>query len=396
MKNPQFDITHKHASSKARVGRITTQHGIVETPAFIFCATKASIKGLSPQQIKDCGSQIILSNTYHLMVNPGSEIIKLNGGLQKFTGWNGPMFTDSGGFQIFSLGHGSVANEIKGRNQLKHKSSLLKITKDGAQFQSYLDGSKQMLTPEKSLQIQADLGADLIVMFDECTPYNISKQKTYQSMLLSHDWGKRSLAEFNRSAQEHQGLYGVVQGGVYESFRQESVDFNMENDFFGIAIGGSLGANKEQMYDIVAHTTDYIGGSERPIHLLGIGGVRDILNNVVCGIDTFDCVHPTRLARHGGALVAASYQEDKREHLNLLNAKFKYDTRPIMEECLCSTCQTHSRSYLHYLFKAKEMYAGQAITIHNISFMNKLFADIREGIKHNKSIKEMCQYWIKE
>lgn len=379
-----FEYIRPHPSSQARLGRITTPHGIIETPAFIFCATKAAIKGLSPAQMQEAGTQVILSNTYHLMLQPGSETIALHGGLHKFMGWNGPMLTDSGGFQIFSLGHGSVAQEIKGRHQgtEPRKKSLLKITEEGAIFKSYLDGSKHMLTPEKSIQIQRDLGADLIVVLDECTPFSVDKTYTAKSMEMSHRWALRSLAEFERHNKGTQSLYGIIQGGVYEDLRQRSCDFVNSQNFFGHAVGGSLGASKEQMAEVVAFTVPKLT-PDRPIHLLGIGGIADIIKGVEAGIDTFDCVHPTRLARHGGALVG--HGDGGRDHINLRNHRFSRDQNPLDLGCGCSTCKTFSRSYIHHLLKAQEVLAIALITMHNVCFMNRLMEKIRAALKSGTS-----------
>lgn len=363
----------------ARIGEITTPHGVIKTPAFIFCGTKASVKGISQKQLAENDTQIILSNTYHLFSFPGSDYIKKRGGLHKFMGWNGPMFTDSGGFQIFSLGHGSVADEIKGRRC--GLSTLTKINEDGATFRSYWDGSEQLLTPEKSIKVQRDLGADLIVVLDECTPFHSDKKYTEKSMERSHRWEKRSLDEFIRHNDFSQALYGIIQGGIYPDLRKRSAEFVNENAFFATAIGGTLGSTKEQMYEVIDMAMEGLNKKQRPIHLLGIGGIADIFRGVRMGIDTFDCVHPTRIARHGGALVKAAYRDsDSREHINLKRSEYFADDNPIEPDCDCETCRTFSRSYLHYLFKAKELLALQAIAVHNIRFMNKLMEEIREGI----------------
>ena len=375
-----FTYHQPNPNSRARLGKITTPHGVIETPAFIFCATKAAIKGLTPAQMKEAGTQIILSNTYHLMLQPGSDVVAHHGGLHKFMGWDGPMLTDSGGFQIFSLGNGSVAQEIKGNRQFTEgkKKTLLKITEEGAAFKSYLDGSKHLLTPEKSIQVQRGLGADLILVLDECTPFHVDKFYTGKSMEMSHRWAVRSLQEFNRHDNGAQALYGITQGGVYEDLRKESCDFVNSQPFFGHAIGGSLGATKDQMAEVVEIAMQQLV-PDRPVHLLGIGGVEDIYRGVAQGVDTFDCVYPTRVARHGGALVKGG--DGKRDHLNLRNAKYKLDQGPIEEGCDCSTCKTYSRGYIYHLLKAQEVLAIQLITMHNVRFMNRLMESIRQSIK---------------
>lgn len=388
-KNFKFEIITSR-EDRYRCGKLITPHGIIETPAFIFCGTKASVKGISPNQLHENETQIILSNTYHLFSYPGSKYIKLRGGLHKFMGWNGPMLTDSGGFQIFSLGHGSVADEIKGKRC--GTSTLVKITEEGAVFKSYWDGSTQILTSEKSIKTQVELGADLIVSFDECTPYHSDKKYTEASMERSHRWEKRSLEQFKLMDNDSQALYGIIQGGIHEDLRKRSAEFVSENPFFATAIGGSLGANKTQMYEVVDMAFNGLDIA-RPIHLLGIGGISDIFKGISFGIDTFDCVHPTRIARHGGALVKAAYRDNpSREHINLKRSEYAEDDNPIEVDCDCSTCKSFSKSYLHYLLKAKELLAIQAIAIHNIRFMNKLMQEIRSGIKNN-NINEIKSKW---
>jgi queuine tRNA-ribosyltransferase len=375
-----FKYTRPKPNSRARLGKITTPHGIIETPAFIFCATKAAIKGLTPTQMKDANTQIILSNTYHLMLQPGSEIVAKMGGLHKFMGWDGPMLTDSGGFQIFSLGHGSVAQEVKGNRKFAEskQKTMLKVKEEGALFKSYLDGRKHLLTPERSIQVQRELGADLIVVLDECTPFHVDKRYTRRSMEMSHRWAMRSMGEFKRHDNGKQQLYGIIQGGVYEDLRQESCDFVNSQPFFGHAVGGSLGADKDQMAEVVSFTIPKLA-EDRPIHLLGIGGIQDIYRGVEAGIDTFDCVHPTRVARHGGALMKET--ESGRDHINLRNARYKDDPTPIDETCGCATCQNFSKAYLHHLLKAQEVLAISLITNHNVFFMNRLMQEIRDDLR---------------
>jgi queuine tRNA-ribosyltransferase len=388
-----FTTQYPIVGSRARLGKLQTPHGTIETPAFIFCATKAAIKGLTVDQMHACDTQIILSNTYHLMLQPGAEIISKIGGLHKFMGWNGPMLTDSGGFQIFSLGHGSVAAEIKGKRTTDRPKTLLTISEEGAKFKSYIDGSMHLLTPEKSIQIQRLLGPDLVVVLDECTPYHVNKAYTQRSLELSHRWALRSLREFQRKDDGSQALYGIIQGGVYEDLRKEGCDFVNSQPFFGHAIGGSLGADKSQMYDVVAITAAKLDPT-RPIHLLGIGGIRDIFEGVAHGIDTFDCVHPTRLARHGGALVRPPHAlKEGGEHLNLRNSACREDHNPIEPDCSCSTCQNYSRAYIHHLLKAQELIGMTLITLHNVTFMNRLLAAIRLAIAQGRLTEER-KHWI--
>lgn len=394
--NFSFQISKTSKKSRARLGTLKTPHGDVATPSFIFCATKGAIKGLSPDEMRKSGTQIMLSNTYHLMLSPGGKRVMQFGGLHKFMGWDGPLLTDSGGYQVFSLGHGSVAQEIKGNRHTSpdRNKTLLNITEEGALFKSYIDGQYHLLTPEKSIQVQRQLRPDFAVVFDECTPFHVDKNYTARSMERSHRWERRSLAEFKRHHDGTQALYGIIQGGVYEDLRREAVDFVNETPFFGHAIGGSLGASKEQMYEVVDYTTARLS-KERPIHLLGIGGLGDIFKGVACGIDTFDCVHPTRLARHGGALVrfAQNLTKPGREHINLMNQQFLNDPMPIDETCPCSTCKNFSKGYLNYLLRAHEPLALSAITTHNVMFMNRLFSEIRESLEHDQ-LDALAHEWI--
>ena len=325
--------------------------------------------------MREAGTDIILSNTYHLMLSPGADLVADMGGLHKFMGWDGPMFTDSGGFQIFSLGYGSVADEIKGRGQRHRTKTILKISEEGAEFRSYLDGAKHFLSPEASVQIQRKLGADLIVQLDECTPFHVDKDYTARSMAMSMRWGDRSLAEHARLDDGKQAMYGIVQGGVYEDLRRESSAWTKDRNFFATAIGGSLGSDKAQMYEVVAMCSEHIHQS-RPVHLLGIGSFIDIFVNVRQGIDTFDCVSPTRIARHGWALVKGA----PKERINLRNAPFMRDQNPIDATCTCFTCQNHSRGYIHHLFRTGELLGMQLVSIHNVATMNRLLRDVRGAI----------------
>lgn len=393
--NFNFQITAQAKNTRARTGLLTTPRGVVQTPAFIFCGTRAVMKGLSPDVMRAANTQIILANTYHLMLNPGSELIAKAGGLHQFMGWQGPMFTDSGGFQIFSLGHGSVAEEIKGRRKFNRCQSLVKITEHGAEFRSYIDGTKHILTPEESMRIQHQLGADLIVVLDECTPFHVDKNYTDRSMHLSHRWAARSYDAFQLQNDGKQALYGIVQGGIYPDLRRESADFVNNQDFFAHAIGGSLGATKEQMYEVVDMTMQILD-PKRPVHLLGIGGIRDIFQGIEYGIDTFDCVHPTRLARHGGALLRPNLHPQPqvgREHINLKNSQFREDWTAIDSECSCHTCKNYSRAYLHYLLRAQEILALSAISLHNVTTMNRVMQDIKQGIEKN-NLSEIKKYWL--
>lgn len=385
-----FDILARDGGSRARLGRLTTPHGPLMTPAFIFCATKAAIKAAGPAELKAANADIILANTYHLMLQPGAELVEKMGGLHRFMGWDGPMLTDSGGFQIFSLGHGSVADEIKGKRNTARPDTLRKITEEGARFRSYIDGAYHLLTPESSIDIQRRLGADLIVVLDECTPYHVDRDYTALSMAMTHRWGDRSLAEFIRGHDGRQALYGIVQGGVYEDLRRESAEFVSSRPFFGYAVGGCLGGNKGEMYEVVGHAMRHLS-PERPVHLLGIGDVPDIWTGVEMGIDSFDCVSPTRIARHGWALVRRA----DNHRLNLRNARFREDSGPIEAECHCPACRGYSRAYIHHLLRAGEMFGLQLLTQHNIAFMTRLMATIRAALLAGR-LAEAKRAWFAE
>ena len=392
-----WKISHLSKKYRARTGIIKTPHGNIETPAFIFCATKGALKSFSVENAKDNNTQIILSNTYHLMLQPGSEIIAQHGGLHKFMNWNGPMLTDSGGFQVFSLGHGSVADEIKGRLlNSKRKKTLIKINEEGALFKSYIDGKDILFTPEKSVQVQRDIGADFILVFDECTPFHVDKNYTEKAMLRSHRWAKRSINSFKQNLKYKskygsagpQQIYGIIQGGVYEDLRERSIEFNLnEIDPFGIAIGGSLGSNKKEMHNVVNFTASKLN-NKFPVHLLGIGDPNDIWNLVKSGIDTFDCVSPTRLARHGIALI-----KNKTGKLNINNSAYNYELGPIDKKCNCNTCKNYSLAYLHHLFKANELLGLQLVSTHNVFFMNNLMSTIRSSIKNDR-LDEARKDWM--
>ena len=384
--NNFFEVISQDENSKARVGVLKTVHGNLETPAFIFCGTKATVKGVLPSSLIETNTQIILSNTYHLMLQPGSEVIANSGGLQKFTNWNGPMMTDSGGYQIFSLGHGSVSEEIKGKNLTGRNKSLLKITEEGASFKNYLNGDKILLTPEKSIDIQRDLGADLIFVLDECTPYNVDKNYTEKSMHMTHRWAKRCMKNFKSDNKKYvaengsagkQKLYGIIQGGVYGDLRKQACEEICSMNFDGLAIGGSLGGTKEQMYEVFDFCSSSIDSS-RPVHVLGIGGLDDILEGVSRGFDTFDCVSPTRIARHGVML-----SKNKKKGINLNNSSFKNDHSPLDENSEINIGRNYSKAYIHHLFKSNEILGMTILSIYNIWFMNNFLMQIRKSI-HEK------------
>lgn len=386
----RFTYQPVEGSPRARLGLLETPHGTIETPNFIFCATKAAIKGATMDQVKACGADIILANTYHLLLQPGPEVVAAHGGLHRMMGWNGPMLTDSGGFQIFSIGHGWVADEIKGRRHRGSPAQQVKITEEGATFRAYTHGRAVTLTPEEAIRVQRALGADLIVVLDECTPFHVDRDYTARSMALSHRWADRSLAEFRVGDDGRQALYGIVQGGVYADLRRESAEFVNARPFFGQAIGGCLGQNKAQMREVTAMARSPLR-DDRPTHLLGIGGISDLWDGVAMGIDTFDCVHPTRLARHGGAL-CRPWENDGLEHLNLRNARFRTDYAPLDPHSSCAFSRQYTRAYLHHLLKAGETLGGQLLTLHNIAFMAGLAREIRAALREGR-FSEAREKW---
>ena len=391
-----FEVIHRTTADSnwpnaARVSKLKTPHGIVETPAFIFCATRGVIRGVTPAQMLKEKTQIILGNTYHLMLQPGAETIDRLGGLHKMMGWDGPMFTDSGGFQIFSFGGGTASSEIKGNRNNKRPKMLLNIEESGATFRSYIDGNIHKFTPEDSIRAQRNIGADIILVLDECSPYEVGKDYTANSMQLTHRWAKRSIKEFFKSAEGSSGpqaLYGIVQGGVYEDLRLESAEFTVSQPYFGYAVGGCLGSDSFELQDVISMSMRTLNKNKlvpHPIHLLGIGGIADIWDGVAKGIDTFYCVNPTRLARHGAAYLRPIFAKNNqsRDHVNLKNSCFKEDDGPLDPECKCYTCLTFSRSYLHHLIKAGEITVIQYLAIHNVAFMNRLMEKIRSAISED-------------
>lgn len=387
----KFEIEAADPSSRARTGRLTTPHGTIETPNYIFCGTKGAIKNLSPAHMREARTDIILSNTYHMMIQPGADLVEKMGGLHKFIGWDGPMMTDSGGFQIFSMGHGSVADEIKGRNRdARRDTSLLKITEEGAKFRSYMDGRLLNLTPEESMSIQRKLGADLIYQFDECTAYHVDRDYTARSMERSHRWGDRSLAAFAKAHDGHQALYGITQGGVYEDLRDTSCQWVNDRPFFGQAVGGSLGGSEEEMHEVVAMNMSRLR-RDRPTHLLGIGRIRDVFSFVRQGIDTFDCVSPTRIARHGWALQRGNSEE----RMNLRNARYRDDPEPLDASLDIPASRDYSRAYIHHLFKAGEMLGMQIVAQHNVAVINRLMREVRDAIRTG-TLNALQSEWLPE
>ena len=377
-----LEILASDSGSLARAGTLRTAHGEIRTPAFVPLATKASVRGLLPAEVSELGYDIVLGNTFHLHLNPGDERIAALGGLHEFMRWDGPIITDSGGFQVFSMGHGTVADEIKGRAPTgpDRAGKVLGIEEDGVRYRSYVDGSTRFMGPEDSMRIQSNLGSDIALVFDECTPFNVEREYTARSTERSHRWLDRCLSWHAENGPADQLVYGIVQGGVYEDLRRDSTEQIAARACDGIAIGGSLGEHKEQMYEVVGWATDTLhkAGDLRPRHLLGIGEVDDLIRGVEMGIDTFDCVMPTRLGRHGVALVP---DPEHRWRVDLTTAKWSDSDEPLMEGCPCPACAVgYSRGYLRYMTKARELTAMRLLTVHNLAFVARVVERLRRAI----------------
>ena len=360
---------------------LCTPHGQVETPAFIPLASKGSVKSLVPDDLEEIGVQVVLGNTYHLYLRPGADLIAEMGGLHAFMGWSRPIITDSGGFQVFSLGHGTVADEIKGRQARgpKGEPMILRIGESGVLFRSYIDGSIHEFSPEKSIEIQHKLGSDIILVFDECTPYHTTYDYTKRSMERTHRWAERCLNYHRESGVTGRALFGIIQGGVHPDLRKESAEYIGSLPFEGVAIGGSLGKDKPEMYRVVEMTLAHLP-EDKPRHLLGIGEPDDLFEGVERGIDLFDCAVPTRLARHGTALVRRR-GEGGRFRLDLTNARYQRDQGPLDPDCGCYACRNFTRAYLHYLLRANEMTGIRLATYHNVALLNAFMRDIRASIE---------------
>jgi queuine tRNA-ribosyltransferase len=372
-------IIARDPASRARSGVLRTAHGDVRTPAFVPLATKATVKGLLPAEVAGLGYDIVLGNTFHLFLDPGHELVRRFGGLHGFMGWPGPIVTDSGGFQVFSMGHGTVADEVKGRapSGPNRRGRVLAIDEDGVRFRSYLDGAERYLSPETSMEIQAALGSDLALVFDECTPFNVSRDYTARSTERTHRWLRRCLDWHAMHGPEGQLVYGIVQGGVHRDLRVESAETVAASECAGIAVGGSLGDVKEQMYEVVDWTTAVLP-EERPRHLLGIGEIDDLVRCVELGIDTFDCAMPTRLGRHGMALVP---QPGTRWRVDLTKERWRASDEPLMDGCPCTACAAgFSRGYLRYLARARELTAMRLLTLHNLAFVERVMRRLRDAI----------------
>jgi queuine tRNA-ribosyltransferase len=369
-----FTITARDGA--ARAGVIHTAHGEVLTPAFVPLASTATVKSLQAAEVAELGYDMVLGNTFHLFIQPGAELVAEMGGLHEFMGWSGAIITDSGGYQVFSMGHGSVAEEVKRRRE-RPNSMIVSIEEKGVRFRSYLDGSERFMGPETSMEVQAKLGSDIALVFDECTPFHVEREYTVRSTERTHRWLDRCLSWHAEHGPRSQLVYGIVQGGVYEDLRTESTRYVAESNVDGIAIGGSLGQTKDQMREVVGWSLAALP-AEPPRHLLGIGDVDDLVHAVGAGVDSFDCATPTRLARHGTALVN---DPERRWRLDLTKGSHRASRERIDPNCPCPACREHTRGYLHYLIRANELTAKRLITLHNLTFMAELMRGMREAIE---------------
>jgi len=353
----RFSVRTQDSVTSARTGELILPHGIVQTPVFMPVGTLGTVKAMSPEELENIGFDIILGNTYHLYLRPGDELIKNAGGLHSFVNWNGNMLTDSGGFQVMSL------------------QKFRKITEDGIEFQSHIDGSSHLFSPERVMEIEHNLGADIIMVLDECAPYPCTKRYAKESADMSLRWAERCKIKHEQLGGE-QSLFGIVQGSIYDDLREENAKELISIDFPGFAIGGlAVGENKEDMLRIV-NLMDRVLPKEKPRYLMGVGTPLDLLENIERGVDMFDCVMPTRHARNGQA-----FTRDGR--LTVRNGKYKEDFRPIQDDCNCYACRNFSRAYIRHLINVKEILGVRLTTLHNLTFYNTLIKEIREAINNN-------------
>lgn len=377
MHSLSFNITARDPNSNARTAIIKTPHGIIKTPDFIPVATQATVKALTKQHLSDLNTQILMINTYHLYLRPGADLIAKFGGLHNFMSWQKPIMTDSGGFQIFSLG------------KTKEGKSLVKVTDKNITFRSHIDYSPHNFTPEKSIEIQEKLGADIIFAFDECIQFNADKQTVTHSTARTNRWAERCLAAKKR---KDQALFGIVQGGKYKDLRQESARFISSLPVAGYGIGSIFGEPKKETVNVLKWAMGELPGN-KPVHLLGIGAVDDIFMGVENGIDTFDCVLPTRLARVGYIFSSECNKKTKWRY-RITNSRFRTDTEPLDKNCSCYVCKNFSRAYIHHLFKANELLSYTLATYHNLAFFSNLMKSIRDSIE-NDSFKKLKKKWLK-
>ena len=355
----KYNLIHQEKNTQARLGTMETNYGVVETPMFMPVGTRATVKGLTPEEVKECGSGVCLANTYHLWLRPGEDIVSYCGGLHKFMNYNGPILTDSGGFQVFSL--------AKNKNK--------DIAEEGVHFKSHIDGQKLFLTPEKSIEIQNKLDSDIAMSFDECPPASANYEYLKNSVERTLRWAKRGKKVHNNP---NQSLFGIVQGGAYEDLRKFSAIETVKMDFDGYSIGGVAndGESKEDMYKAIDYSVPYLP-EDKVRYLMGVGEPVDILEGVERGVDIFDCVLPTRIARHGQAFTRVG-------KINLNNAKYKKDLDPVENGCDCYCCKNYTKAYIRHLLSVKEVLGGRLLSIHNIRFLIKLTEEIRLAIKEDR------------
>lgn len=410
--NFKFKITKKSENSLARAGVIKTPRGEIKIPCFMPVATCGAIKGLTPDEMRELGADILLSNTYHLWLRPGQKTVKKMGGLHKFMNWDGPIITDSGGFQAFSLGYGMehkvgkmlktfIVDEEQDNAIKQSKTSKVEklaiMSEEGVKFKSHLDGTSLLLTPEKSIQIQHALGSDIILVLDECTSPLCDYEYTKDSLERSHRWEKRSLDEHKRLLKKNganHAIFGILQGGPYKDLREKAVEFVNSQGFDGFAIGGNLGRNKQEMWQILEWVNPALDQS-KPRHLLGIGGVDDFFECVERGVDMFDCVSPSRLARQGMLYISTKSggKAKNKWRIHIKNEQYKLDKKPIDPNCKCKVCQKYSRAYINHLFRAGELLGLRLATEHNLYFILNLMKEIREAIEKGK-LRELKREWI--
>lgn len=362
----KYNLLHEEKNTKARLGTIETNYGIVETPMFMPVGTRATVKMLTPEELYDANSGVILANTYHLWLRPGEDLVDKAGGLHKFMNYHGPILTDSGGFQVFSLA--------------KPKD----ITEEGVHFKSHIDGSKLFLTPEKSIEIQNKLDSDIAMSFDECPPASASYEYMKNSIERTLRWAKRGK---DVHSNPRQSLFGIVQGGAYEDLRKFSAIETVKLDFDGYSIGGVAndGESKEDMYHAIDYSIPYLP-KDKPRYLMGVGEPRDIVEGVIRGIDMFDCVLPTRIARHGNAFT-------RHGKLNIKNSKYKEDFTPIEEGCDCYACKNYTKAYIRHLVNVDEALGGRLLSIHNIRFLIRLTEELREAIKEDRLLEYRDKFY---
>ncbi len=361
-----YELIKKDSRTKARRGRVNTPHGPIETPVFMPVGTAGTVKAMKPEEVRDMGAQIILGNTYHLYLRPGHEVVKAAGGLHKFMNWERAILTDSGGFQVFSL------------------VAMRKISEEGVEFRSHIDGSKHMLSPEKSMEIQNALGSDIMMAFDECAPYPADRNYVKNSLERTTRWLKRC-KEYHKNT-EQQSLFGIMQGGMYKDLRKQSAEEIVELDLPGYAIGGlSVGEPKEIMYEVMDDCVDYLP-ADKPRYLMGVGSPDCLFEGVERGIDMFDCVLPTRIARHGMAMTSQG-------RVNIKNAKYERDFTPLDPNCDCYTCRNYSKAYLRHLFKSDEILSSMLMTTHNLHFLVNTMAGIRKAIEEDRFLEYKKEFY---